>query len=336
MSPKAANIEFHVKPYLKAELEDCAHGGELYKNKKDIEDSGRVEADPDISAAVNIHYYELLVPELQGKKPKYGFYRGWRNVSVQPGTTKTHPIEAEEYIVSAEGLYNPVDTVVVTAQISSTSLTVKPHTSTIKVGFDVQRYSAMYLMMDKTITTNYSGLTHEGVKVKVERHVNELGGKLSYLFRSRLPRTSKVHRKLLPANEVPSVDVGVDSITKNNLIYSFHTEGCPNHWFHTRQGRGGFSCGVLIPNGTVLVRLTSEETGFIYTKNVNVQDNDPYFSVPVQPGKYKVQAKNFIDKNHILHSIAFGQQLTVKNDPTTLTLTLDSKVDLNAVSFPAS
>ncbi|POR33717.1 Uncharacterized protein TPAR_06093 [Tolypocladium paradoxum] len=299
---------------------------------------------PDTSGTVNVDCAASPDPALDGEQQAVTFTLGGRvvNVTVPLGETTPAKVPAGTYDVTAAELTTDAQTVVASAQVSPTSVTVVAgETVDVAVTYDlVEKYSAI----DVTIGTILP-LEKEQFHVQV---VDQGSGTILADFSSPINQTTSLRR--LPASG--TAVVSVDGTTLNNVEYSFavKSEDLSPSLFQvsfsqddvttTPVDTTGF---VTLPivvgtditlDATISVRLTSS-TNYVYTQDVKAAAGATNFAVPVGPGYYTVQAASIIN-NGIVYVVSISAtSLTVKADgSSTVQLTLQRGANLNVRGFP--
>ncbi|KAI1074054.1 putative hydroxymethyltransferase [Whalleya microplaca] len=235
--------------------------------------------------------------------------------SVFPGETKSFPVVSEE-------------TVVATAQVSPSQVTVKTdETTTLNITYGkVDRYSAMDL--------------------HVEVFDSENGDTLADFFS---PSDHKTELRRLPSSGVAAITA---QIIRNNVKHiAVKTAQLENNLVSVTIHQSDFEMRNIDtpgfvdlpielpteftkPGSTISVHLLSTDMKFVYTQIVDVNTDTHKFSVPVSPGKYNVQTTGFID-DWTVYAVQAPLTLSVAIDGSTkLDLTIRRGANLKVRGFP--
>ena len=256
---------------------------------------------------------------------------------VTPGTTSSFQITPGTYTVTVAELTDQNQTVVATAQVSPSTITVANNeVATLEVTYSqVNKYSAINVTIG-----SISPLQKELLHVKVVSSDQTLAD-----FWSPADHTTSLRR--LPASG--AIDVSVDSITLNNVQYSFNTQSLD---VSAELYKVSFSQADDVVNidttgfvelpiavttdvtldTNITVRLST--ASMIYTQQVEAKAGTTIFAVSVAPGEYTVQAPSFL-QDYTVYVVGASTPLIVATDGSTnLPLTITCGANLNVPGFP--
>ncbi|KAI4861794.1 putative hydroxymethyltransferase [Hypoxylon rubiginosum] len=263
-------------------------------------------------------------------------------LSVVLGKVKANKVAAGTYTITADELTNSDETVVATAQVSPSSVSVKVgETTTVKLAYStVQKYSAL----DVSIGQLSPPLNKEQLHGKVIDYAT--GAELRD-FHSPSNHLTKLRR--LPASGNANVSA---QILLNNVQYlAIKPTSLENKLVEVSISQSDIVTAEIDTTGFVTlpikintdlksssnvisVRLSAAKSDLIYTQEVRLNAASPKFDVPVAPGQYAVQATGFID-NSTAYAVQTDATLAVaSNGSSVLNLTTQKGADLEVHGFP--
>ena len=307
-------------------------------NSQEVEKSVSLINDP--SGTVNIQFvglpYELVGSQVLTFTDGALVIR----IAMKAGSPSSFLIVPSTFTVTATELTNEDQTIVATPQVSPSTISVENGKATsLTVTYDdVKHYSAI----DVTIG-NISPLQNE----QFYGTVMSSGKKLAD-FKS--PAHNKLTLYRLPQSGI--LDIGIGTITLNNVPYSFTTQTVdasvkPHQAVDFNQAVQGSPVPPpdavklpielktdVAPGATFTVRLTLAPANYIYTQQVEAKAGTTDFAVLVGPGNYTVQVSGFI-YNSTVYVPEAPSTLTVEKDgKTKLTLQFNTGPNLKVPGFP--
>ncbi|KAI3338472.1 putative hydroxymethyltransferase [Ustulina deusta] len=274
------------------------------------------------SGTVAIQVPDLPDSALSGSEQTVTLTNGGiiRSYLATPGQTTTVKVPSGQYTVKAGELVNADETVVATASVSPTEITVEVGATTLlTVSYEpVQKYSAL----DVTVGQLSPPLAQEELRIRVT-----VGGGVYTVFNSANNHTTSLRR--LPASGMATVE---SELTVNNTRYtSSQSVRLSNTLIEVAIGDGEITSTdvdvsefVVLPiNVTSDLKLTGESialrlvstdlTAFVYAKEIAVESDTTTLGVPVAPGKYTVSATGFI-KEGTLYATQVADEIVVAAD----------------------
>ena len=315
--------------------------GNLNSSPQQYGDTFILTADQIPAGTVNINCAAAPDEALVGYSQALTFIPNVRDtpVTVTPGTTTPFQFPPTTYSVTAAELTDEDQTVVATALVSPSTITVvSDYVTALDVTYgQVDKYSAI----DVTIG-NISPLLQEQFYVKVVSSSQTLA------FWSPANHTTSL-RRLPPSG---TIDVSVDTITLNNVQYSFNTQSIDveaklyNITFPQADKvvdidtTGFVQLPVVVTtdltlDATITVRLVGPSpANFIYTHQVEAKAGTTTFAALVTPAQYTVQAPSLI-QNFIVNVVEAPNTLVVAADSSTiLQLKIVRGANLKVPGFP--
>ncbi|KAG6357287.1 hypothetical protein INS49_015165 [Diaporthe citri] len=249
-----------------------------------------------------------------------------------PGETTPFEVATGDYTVKVDDLINENETIVATASVSPTEITVKDDaTTTLTVSYGTpQKFSAL----DIKVGQLSSPLDKEQLHVQVK-----VGGGEVKVFDSPNNHTTSVRR--LPPSGTATV---IATLTLNNIKYtSQQPVELSNALINVDIEDGNISSAnidtssfVDLPikvntdlepsDESIALRLVSrDQTAFIYSKEVPVESGTITLG-PVAPGRYKVSAPGYI-KDGTVYGAHVVSEIEVASDGS-------SKIDMEVLRGP--
>lgn len=256
-----------------------------------------------------------------------------RSLSATPGQTKSFVVDPGTYQVTVDELVDDHETVIATASVSPTEITVEEGlTITLKLSYGtIQRFSAL----DINIGQLSSPLDKEQLHVEVKAGSDDVR-----VFDSPVNHTTNLRR--LPSSGTAIVEA---MLTLNNIKYtSKQSVDLSNTLINVDIGSDNISSAPIDTSSFVdlpikvttdlesssepiTLRLFSQDqTAFIYSKEVPIENGTITFGTPVAPGKYTVTAPGYI-KNGNLTATQVVDEIEVASDGS-------SRIDLQILRGP--
>ena len=307
-------------------------------NPKEVENSVILTMDP--SGTVNIQFVDLP-DDLVGTGQVLTFTDGALVIqtTVKAGPPSSFQIVPSTFIVSAAELTNDDQTLVATSQVFPSTISVENGKVTaLKVTYtDVKHFSAI-----DVIISDISPLQNEQLYGTVTSSV----GKLTNFTISTNQRLT-----LYRLPQSGTLDIGIGTITINNVPYSFTTQSVdasakPHQAVTFQKAVPGQPIippdSVKLPievktevasDATFTVQLRLLPDNYIYKQQLKANAGTTDFAA-VAPGNYTVQVSGFVH-NFTVYNPEAPSTLTVEKDGTTkLTLQFNTGANLKVPGFP--
>ncbi|KAK0628941.1 hypothetical protein B0T17DRAFT_489854 [Bombardia bombarda] len=261
-----------------------------------------------------------------------------------PGETETTDVIAGTFSVTAGELATSDETVVATAQVSPSEVTVlADKKTTINVTYEaVAKYSAL----DVSIGQLPSPLSSELLYVTVSE---KSSGAVLADFSSPVNKTTQLRR--LPQSG--TTDITAKVVLNNTKYAATKTTSLSNGLIQVAIDQSDISTEdvdtssfvnlpITISNTdaveadvTISLRLTSATPGVVYTQDIAASTSSSMLDYQIAPGQYTVQAGWFLDGS-VVYAVETDQTtLDIEEDgSTTLALTTRRGADLNVNGFP--
>jgi hypothetical protein len=318
--------------------------GDLRGDASLYTDSFELYADELPSGTVEIQVPDAPDSALSGSDQVITLTKGGipLSLSATPGQTASFKVATGKYTVEAGELVDSKETVTATASVSPTDITVEEgSTTTLTVSYGpVQKYSAL----DITVGQLSPPLDREQLHIQLVAGSDE-----PKVFDSPNNHTTSLRR--LPSSGTATVDA---VLTVNNTKYtSSQSVKLSNSLIKVNIGSDDISSTKIDPSSfvelpidvttdleptgeSIVLRLVStDETAFIYSKEVAIESGTITLGTPVAPGKYTVRAVGFI-KDGTVYATQAADEIAVASDgSSTLDLQITRGPNLLVRGFPS-
>lgn len=298
--------------------------------------SFEIYADKLPSGILEVEVSDVPDPALSDSEQTITLTRGGQSfpLSARPGQTTSFTVASGQYNVKADELVNADETVTATPSVSPTDITVEEDSTTkLTVSYGpAQRYSAL----DITVGQLSPPLDKEQIHVQVA-----VGSEEPRAFDSPNNQTTSLRR--LPSSGTATIDAVLtlnntkwytsqQSVELSNSLVKVNIES--DQFSSENIDTSSFvdlpinvTADPELTGDSIAFRLVStDQTAFIYSKDIAMKSGTITVGTPVAPGKYTVRAPGFV-KDGTLTATQVVDKIVVASDGS-------SKLDLKITRGP--